>query len=92
MRLNCRASVKVPFVPHVGHVSGSSSLSSRCRAPQWRQSTSGSVKLVRWPDASQMAGGESTEASRPTTSSRSCTIERHQASFTLRSISTPMGP
>ena len=60
---------------------------------QFLQSTSGSVKFVevagRLPDrraAPRMA------ASRPTTSSRSCTIERHQASFTLRSSRTPMGP
>jgi hypothetical protein len=56
-----------------------------------RQSTSGSVKFARWPDASHTAGGERMAASRPTTSVRSCTIERHQASFTLRSMSTPTG-
>ena len=56
------------------------------------QSTSGSVKFARWPDASHTAGGLRIAASRPTTSSRSCTIERHQAFFTLRSISTPSGP
>ena len=56
------------------------------------QSTSGSVKFARWPDASHTAGGLRIDASMPTTSSRSCTIDRHQAFFTLRSISTPRGP
>ncbi len=92
MRLNCRASVKVSLPPQFGQVVRSSSWSSRKRSRHWRQSTSGSVKFLRWPEASQMAGGDRIEASRPTTSSRICTIERHQASFTLRSSCTPMGP
>ena len=57
MRLNCRASVKVPCLPQLGQVFGSSSLSSRNRSLHSRQSTSGSVKLARWPDASHTAGG-----------------------------------
>ena len=92
MRLNCRASVKLCLDPHFGHTSGSASLSSRKRSRHTLQSTSGSVKFLRWPDASQMAGGDRMAASRPTTSWRSCTIERHQASLTLRSSSTPTGP
>ncbi len=92
IRLKARASVKLPLAPHCGQVSGSSSLSRRQRDWHSRQSTSGSVKLARWPEASQTAGGERMAASRPTTSVRSCTIERHHASFTLRSSSTPIGP
>ena len=57
------------------------------------QSTSGSVKLARWPlTPPRSPAAPRMAASRPTTSSRSCTIERHQASFTLRSSSTPSGP
>src|SRR5690606_2069657 len=92
MRLKWRASVKELFEPQFGHVSGSSSLSRRNRSLHSRQSTSGSVKLARWPDASHTGGGDRIEASRPTTSWRSCTIERHHASLTLRSSSTPTGP
>jgi len=92
MRLNWRASVKLSFAPQVGQVLGSSSLSSRKRSWQLLQSTSGSVKFARWPDASQTAGGLRIDASRPTTSWRICTIDRHHASFTLRSIRTPSGP
>ena len=43
-------------------------------------------------DASQTAGGDRMAASRPTMSPRSCTIERHHASLTLRSSRTPRGP
>ena len=42
--------------------------------------------------ASQTAGGERMAASSPTTSSRSWTIERHHAPFTLRNMATPSGP
>ena len=56
MRLNWRASVNESLVPQLGQVWGSSSLSRRKRSWQCLQSTSGSVKLARWPDASQMAG------------------------------------
>jgi hypothetical protein len=92
IRLNWRGSVNWPDLPHEGQVSGSSSLSTRCRAPQARQSTRGSVKFWRWPEASQTCGGDRIAASMPTTSVRICTIERHHAFFTLRSMSTPTGP
>src|SRR3954453_20325179 len=72
IRLNWRASVKLSFAPQFGHVDGSSSLSRRNRSLHLRQSTSGSLKFLRWPDASHTAGGERIDASRPTTSSRSC--------------------
>jgi hypothetical protein len=87
--LNARASVR-SVEPQFGHVP--SMWSARQRSLQLRQSTSGSVKLARWPDASQTRGLERIAASMPTTSSRSCTIVRHHASLTLRSISTPRGP
>ena len=92
MRLNWRASVKLCFAPQLGQTSGSSSLSSRNRSRHSRQSTSGSVKFWRCPDASQIAGGDRMAASSPTMSWRSWTIDRHQASLTLRSSSTPTGP
>src|SRR3954452_11765353 len=92
MKLSCRASVKESFVPQLGLVCGSSGLSRRKLFLHERQSTSGSVKFLRCPDASQMAGGLKIAASSPTMSSRSCTIERHHASLTLRRSCTPIGP
>ncbi len=92
IRLKLRASVKESRSPQFGQVCGSSSLSRRNRSLQFLQSTSGSVKFARWPDASHTAGGDKIAASRPTTSWRSCTMERHHASLTLRSRSTPIGP
>ena len=65
---------------------------ARQRWWQWRQSTNGSVKLARWPEASHTAGGERMAASRPTTSSRRCTMASHHAFLTLRSMLTPSGP
>ena len=92
IRLKARASVKLPTASQLGQVVGSSSWSSRNRSLQFLQSTSGSVKLAKWPEASNTGGGVRIAASRPTTSWRSCTMERHQASFTLRSSNTPIGP
>ena len=92
IRLNARASVNDFLAPQFGQTSGSSRWSSRKRCLQFVQSTSGSVKLARWPLASHTCGGDRIEASISTTSSRCCTIERTQASLTLRSISEPSGP
>ena len=92
IRLNSRASVKLPVEPQFGQTSGSSSLSSRKRCLHSVQSTSGSVKLARWPEACHTCGGLRIAASMSTTSSRCCTIERIHASFTLRSRSEPSGP
>ena len=89
MRLKARASVR-SREPQLGQTP--SILSSRQRSWQLRQSTSGSVKVARWPEAAHTAGGDRMAASSPTTSSRNCTIERHQAFFTLRSMLTPSGP
>ncbi len=92
IRLNARASVNVPCLPQLGQVFGSSSLSTRNRSLHSLQSTSGSVKLARCPEASHTGGGDRIDASSPTTSWRSCTIDRHHASWTFRSSSTPIGP
>ena len=89
IKLKARESVKV-VLPHLGQTP--SILSSRHRSLHLRQSTRGSVKVARWPEAAHTAGGPKMAASRPTMSSRICTMERHQAFFTLRSIKTPSGP
>ena len=95
MRLNWRASVKSQFGPSPGCTDGfcghwlSSSWSARKRCPQARQSTSGSVKDSRWPDASQVRGCCRMAESRPTMSSRSMTIACHHASLMLRRRATP---
>src|SRR5664279_2125013 len=67
IRLKARASVNW-VEPQAGQTPPI--LSSRHRWWQLRQSTRGSEKLARWPDASHTAGGERMAASRPTTSSR----------------------
>jgi hypothetical protein len=64
--LNCRASVSVPRDPQEGQATSAGSdfvsssqpgrSSARKRFLQLRQSTIGSVKLARWPDACQTAG------------------------------------
>src|SRR5438045_6733398 len=89
IRLNARASVNESLAPQFGQIDGSSIWSSRKRSLHLRQSTNGSVKLARWPLASQIFGLDRMAASIATTSSRSCTIDRHHASFTLRSINEP---
>jgi hypothetical protein len=89
MRLKARGSVR-SVDPQLGQMP--SILSARHRSWQLRQSTRGSVKLARCPDASQILGDDRMAASMPTTSSRSWTMARHQASLTLRSMSTPSGP
>ena len=55
-------------------------------------SVSGSVKVATWPDASQVWRGRITLESRPTTSSRDCTIERHHWRLMFSLSSTPSGP
>ena len=52
----------------------------------------GSEKVSRWPEAFQMAGCMMMEASSPSTSSRSRTMNRHQRSLMLRFSSQPSGP
>ncbi len=59
---------------------------------QWEHSTSGSLNEASWPEATHTWRACRMAESMPTMSSRSCTIERHQAFFTLASSSTPSGP
>ena len=67
IRLKLRASVSSP--PHSGHRSPWT-WSARKRCLQLLQSTSGSVKFCRWPEASQVRGCCRMALSRPTTSLR----------------------
>ena len=80
-----RRSVSVRF-----SVPGSSS--SRKRRWQVAHSTSGSLNEPTWPDVTHTWGCIRIPASRPTMSSRSWTIARHQARLTLFLSSTPSGP
>ena len=66
--------------------------SARCRVWQEPHSVNGSLKVARWPEAFQTSGARITEESRPTTSSRPCTIDFHHWRFTLFFSSTPRGP
>jgi hypothetical protein len=52
------------------------------------------IKLIRnmWPEASHTALGKITEESRPTMSSRSCTMWRHHCFLMFSFSSTPSGP
>ena len=91
MRLNWRASVKVPVSPQLGQASPSR-LSARKRWRQLRQSTRGSVKFSTWPLARQTSGCMRMAASRPTMSRRPQTKVCHQWRLTLFLSSTPRGP
>ena len=66
--------------------------SARNRLWQDWHSVSGSVKVATWPEASQVCRGRITLESRPTTSSRDCTMERHHWRLMLSLSSTPSGP
>ena len=85
-----RASVKEPLVPQSGQVS--STWSARKRCLQFLQSTMGSVKWPTWPLATQARGFIRMAASKPTISSRSRILVRHQARLMLFFSSTPKGP
>jgi hypothetical protein len=104
IRLKLRGSVNGPL-PQLGHLSSpeaggrpclasnaSIRWSSRKRWWQLVHSTSGSENDSRCPEASHTLGAMMMAASWPTTSSRSCTIERHQAFLMLFFSSTPSGP
>ena len=78
-------------VPHVRAQVGIVELVEAVPAPQLRQSTNGSVKLARCPDASQTGGRREDRGVESDDVVSFCTIDRHQASLTLRSISTPTG-
>ncbi len=68
------------------------SSSSRIATVAVAHSTIGSLKLPTCPDVTQTWGCMRIPASRPTMSSRSWTIARHQARLTLFFSSTPSGP
>ena len=95
MRLNSRASVSSQSGPSPGCFDGfcphcaSSSLSARKRSLQVLQSTIGSLKPARWPDASQTRGCWMIAESIATMSSRSWSIDRHHSALTLFFSSTP---
>jgi len=100
-----RGSVKVPRLPQFGQLSSASVVDDPCfssycsrrwsaRNRLWHDwhSVSGSVNVSTWPDASHTSRARITEESRPTTSSRPCTIVFHHWRLTLFLISTPSGP
>src|SRR5262245_22944237 len=66
--------------------------SSRNRLWQDWHSTSGSVNVARCPLASHVFDGRMTLESRPTTSSRVVTVERHHWRLTFSLSSTSSGP
>jgi hypothetical protein len=78
----------IPFFP------AKSSCRWSCRNRLWHDwhSTRGSEKVFRWPLASQVFVGRITLESRPTTSSRVVTVERHHCFLTFSLSSTPSGP
>ena len=98
IRLNWRGAVSVPLLPHTGHCASGwpgvplIAVVGRKRFLHVLQSTSGSVKPATWPEASQTLGCIRIAASRPSMSSRSCTIDRHQRSLRFFLSSTPRGP
>ena len=64
----------------------------RRRLWQLRHSTSGSVKVPTWPEATHVSRGRMIEESRPTTSSRLVTIDFHHCRRMFSLSSTPRGP
>ena len=66
--------------------------SARNRRWQDWHSVSGSVNVSTCPLATQVWVGRMTEESRPTTSSRLVTIERHHWRLMFSFSSTPSGP
>ena len=65
-----------------------------CRWRLWhcRHSTSGSLNTSTWPEATQTSRGRMIDESRPTTSSRPVTIDRHHCRLMFSFSSTPSGP
>ena len=108
MVLNWRGASNVPRLPQLGQVRSARPLagsapscfsayasirwSARNRLWQDWHSVSGSVKLLTWPLACHTSGARMTEESRPTMSSRSCTMNRHHWRLMLFFSSTPSGP
>ena len=95
IRLKSRASVRSHSSVSPGCFDGlrphasSARWSARKRWPQVLQSTSGSVKPARWPEASHTFGCCRIAESIATMSSRSCSIARHHSFLTFVFSSTP---
>ncbi len=103
---NSCGSVQAPLVPQSGHTisampsagrpflasNASSRWSWRWRLWHWVHSTSGSVKVSTWPEASHTARGRMMEESRPTMSSRERTKVFHHSALMFSFSSTPRGP
>ena len=70
----------------------SASWSARNRLWHDVHSTSGSVNVPTWPDATHTSRGRITDESRPTTSSRPVTMDFHHCRLMLSLSSTPSGP
>ena len=101
-----RGSVKVPLLPQFGQLiscnpvgarpcfasNASSSWSDRNRLWQLWHSVNGSTNASMWPDAAQTSRARITAESRPTMSSRSCTIDFHHCRRMFSLSSTPSGP
>ena len=66
--------------------------STRKRLWQFRHSISGSLNTSTWPEATHTWRGRMIEESRPTTSSRPVTTERHHCRLMFSLSSTPSGP
>ncbi len=66
--------------------------SSRKRLWHDWHSVSGSLKVLRWPEASHVRVGRMTLESRPTTSSRRVTMNFHHCRLMFSLSSTPSGP
>ena len=86
--------VGVDLVALLGLAVGDASCmwSTRKRLWQLWHSASGSVNSPTWPEATQVWRGRMIEESRPTTSSRAVTIERHHWRLMFSLSSTPSGP
>ena len=83
-----RVGVGVPFFS----ATASCRWSARNRLWHDWHSVSGSVNAPTWPEATHIWRGRMTEESRPTTSSRLVTIERHHCRLMFSFSSTPSGP
>src|SRR3989442_12473942 len=95
MRLNSRASVSEHSSLSPGCTDGlrphgsSARWSARKRCPHARQSTSGSVKPARWPDASHTRGCWCIAESIATMSTRSDSLALHYSLLAYVFTSTP---
>jgi len=84
-------STSLPFLASLS-ARASCMWSTRKRLWQLRHSVSGSVNSPTWPEATHVCRGRMIEESRPTTSSRPVTIDRHHWRLMFSLSSTPSGP